>query len=73
MLVNNPMDLGKAVRDARKSHKLTQQELSDLSGVSTRAISSLESGESSVTFGKLMPILSVLGISLNLEVIPIGR
>jgi y4mF family transcriptional regulator len=73
MRVKSSADLAAAVRDARKSLGITQQELADLSGVSVRAISHLESGDSSVTFAKLMAVLSVLGLSLNLEVIPIGR
>ena len=72
MLVRDSADLAVAVTQARKSLGLSQQELADLAEVSVRSISALESGFSSMGFSKLMSILSVLGLSLRVEVTPIG-
>lgn len=73
MTVKDATDLAERVRSRRKQLRLTQQELADLAGISLRAVNQLESGSSSMSFTKLMEILSVLGLTLKLEVIPIGR
>jgi HTH-type transcriptional regulator/antitoxin HipB len=68
MIVADAVGLGEAVRERRRQLGLTQEELADLAQVSLRSVSQLESGVSSMTFGKLLAILSVLGLSLGLEV-----
>jgi len=68
MIVADAVGLGEAVRERRRQLGLTQEELADLAQVSLRSVSQLESGVSSMTFGKLLAILSVLGLSLSLEV-----
>jgi len=68
MIVADAVGLGEAVRERRRQLGLTQEELADLAQVSLRSVSQLESGVSSMTFGKLLAILSVLGLSLHLEV-----
>lgn len=37
-------NLGKAIKDARKSHNLTQDNLSELTGISKRHIANIENG-----------------------------
>lgn len=73
MVIKDATDLAERVKVRRKQLRLTQQDLADLTGISLRAINQLESGSSSMSFTKLMGILSVLGLTLKLEVIPIGR
>lgn len=72
MIIVDSADLATAVVQTRKTLGLNQQELADLAEVSVRSISALESGKSSLSFSKLMSILSVLGLSVRLEVVQIG-
>ncbi|MBJ6978090.1 type II toxin-antitoxin system Y4mF family antitoxin [Luteimonas sp. MC1895] len=58
--------LGKAVRTARKTHGLTQTELAGLAGTGPRFISDLERGKPTVEAGKVLDVLSVLGLRLLL-------
>ena len=68
MRVQDSAELAVVVAKARKTLALSQQEVADLAEVSVRSISALESGHSSLTFSKLTAILSVLGLSLSVEV-----
>jgi len=70
-----PMDirtyLGNRVQQARKACKLTQQELSDQTGVSIKMIQGIESGSVNPSYGILFPIVNRLGLTtsnlLNVE------
>ena len=68
MLVSSGAGLAAVVRARRKDLRLTQVDLSDAAGVSTRAIFDLENGKASVTFKNLLTILEVLGLELDIEV-----
>lgn len=68
MLVSSAEGLAAVVRARRKDLGLTQIELSDAAGISTRAIFDLENGKASVTFKNLLTILNVLGLELDIEV-----
>ena len=54
----------------RKSKGLTQKELSDLSGLSTKTISNIETGENSYTMRSLIRYAGALGFQLDVEKIP---
>lgn len=58
--------LGAAIRQARKSHSLTQAELAGLAGTGPRFISELERGKDSAELGKVLDVLAVLGLRLLL-------
>ena len=64
-----PMDkltyLGKRVHDARKDCKLTQQELSDQTGVSVKMIQGIESGSVNPSYEILFPIVNRLGLTTS--------
>lgn len=51
----------------RKSKGLTQQQLSEISGLSTSTISNLESGENSYTLRTLIKYAEALGYELDIE------
>lgn len=72
MLVADAGSLAAVIRSRRKELDLTQQDLAELAGVSLRAVTLLESGSVGPSFRNLLPILSVLGLSLNLEVRAVG-
>ena len=58
--------IGQIIREERKYHNLTQQQLGDLSGTGLNFISQLENGKATVRFDKLLEVLKVLGLSLEL-------
>jgi y4mF family transcriptional regulator len=57
--------IGRAVRDARRRHGMTQIDLAGLSGTSQRFISQLENGVRNVTLSKVLDVLAVLGLRLD--------
>ena len=72
MQITDSTSLAAAIRSRRRELGLTQEQLADLAGISLRSVTLLESGVSSLTFQNLLATLSVLGLSLNLEVRSIG-
>lgn len=62
------IDLANSVRKRRRALKLTQEDLSDMSGVSLRLIHEIEHGKDTVQLGNLIKILSSLGLHLDLTV-----
>ena len=57
--------LGIRIRDARKACKLTQQELSDETGVSIKMIQSIENGSVNPSYEILFPIVNRLGLTTS--------
>ena len=64
-----PMDirtyLGNRVQQARKACKLTQQELSDQTGVSIKMIQCIENGSVNPSYEILFPIVNRLGLTTS--------
>ena len=56
--ITSPGDLGKIIREARKSQELTQLDL----------VSQLERGKVTVELGRTIKVLTALGIDLYTEV-----
>ena len=72
MLINDFLkNLGKTVRKRRKNSGLTQAEAAALCGIGTRFLSELENGKQSLQIGKVLQVLS--GLGLVLEIKPKGR
>ena len=61
-------EITETLKKRRKLLRLTQVQFVELSGVSLRAIKTLESGKSNPTFGTLTKLAEVLDMELNLEV-----
>ena len=59
--------LGEIIRSERKSRKLTQQQLGELTGTGLNFISQLERGKQTVRLDKLLEVLQALGIELHLR------
>lgn len=58
--------MGYRIREVREKRNMTQEELSELSGVSRGTISALENGTSRATTTKtLMNIARALGVSIE--------
>ncbi|HET6631736.1 MAG TPA: helix-turn-helix domain-containing protein [Rhodanobacteraceae bacterium] len=59
--------IGRAVRESRRRHGMTQADLAGLSGTSQRFISQLETGVRNVTLSKVLDVLAVLGLRLQVS------
>ena len=58
--------MGYRIKEIREQHNMTQEELSDLSGVSRTTISALENGtERATTTKTLMNIARALGVAVD--------
>lgn len=55
------------VRSRRRDLKLSQQELSDLSGVSVRFIHDVERGKPTVQFDRFLQMCDALGLDVVLQ------
>ena len=66
--ITSPGDLGKIIREARKSQELTQLDLADVAGVGITFVSQLERGKVTVELGRPIQVLTALGIDLYTEV-----
>lgn len=57
--------LGKRIREERKKHNLTQEQLAELLGVSTTYIGYVERGERSLTLPKLTQLAALLEVTID--------
>lgn len=65
--VRNAADFGQAIRRARKSQRLTLEQLSGLSGLGVRFLSELERGKPTAQLGKAMEVAMLLGLRLAVD------
>lgn len=56
--------LGQAIRKRRRELGYTQAFLADYAGVSTSFLSELENGKETIQAGKMMEIISLLGMDI---------
>ena len=66
-LVQSPLALGRALRDARRRKRLTQHQLADLAGVTQPTVSNVERGVSRVSLTTLLRILAALKLELIVQ------
>lgn len=59
--------IGQRVKEERKSQKITQTELANLSGVGLNFVSQLEQGKASVQLDKVLLVLETLGLTIDLK------
>ena len=60
-------ELGAAIRKVRKQLGVTQRDLALTSGTGLRFISDLENGKPTCQIGKVLAVLSTLGLRLQLS------
>ena len=58
-------DLAHRFRERRRSLKLTQGQVADLAGCSSRFVRALESGKPGVRLDKVLDVAEVLGLRLD--------
>jgi HTH-type transcriptional regulator / antitoxin HipB len=59
-------DIGKVIRETRKSLRVTQKALALTSGTGLRFIIDLEKGKETCEIGKALTVLNTLGIRMTL-------
>ena len=59
-------EFGAAIRAARKSQGLRQDQLAGATGVGTRFIVDLEAGKSTAQLGKALAVVAALGLKISL-------
>ncbi len=64
--IGTPAELGHLVRAKRRQIGLTQVELSALAGVGIRFLSELENGKATAELGKVLQVLSRLGLVVSI-------
>lgn len=64
--------IGEAIRQARESKNLTQEELGKLLGVQRAQISRIESGKN-LTFATIARVFRAMGINARLEIGNLGK
>ncbi|MDZ4842195.1 MAG: helix-turn-helix transcriptional regulator [Hyphomicrobium aestuarii] len=57
-------DIGRLIREERKSRRLSQQAFADLVGVGRRFISELENGKPTLEFNRVIEVAAACGIDL---------
>jgi HTH-type transcriptional regulator/antitoxin HipB len=68
MKITDSKSLGNAVREARRTLGVTQDQLALTSGTNRRFIIELERGKPTAQIGKVLQVLRTLGCSLELTV-----
>ena len=64
--------IGEAIKQARQSKNLTQEELGALIGVQRAQISKIENGKN-LTFSTIVKVFKAMGISVHLEIGNLGK
>ena len=59
--------IGKKIRDLRREQGLTQAQLADLANTGIRFVGDLENGKETCQTGKLLRVLSALGIVVHIH------
>ena len=66
--IRSVKDLGLAIRNERRRQGMTQAELAGLADVGVTFLSQLENGKESAEVGKVLRVLTMLGIDVIAEV-----
>lgn len=67
MNINNPEQLGAAIRARRSKLKVTQKDLAMTCGTGLRFIIELEKGKPTCQIGKILQVLQALGLKFQID------
>jgi HTH-type transcriptional regulator / antitoxin HipB len=70
IFIQSPLQLGDAIRQARKQLGLTQSQLALASGVGVRFIVDLEAGKPTLRLENILRVLNALGGELQISGLP---
>ncbi|MEU1521597.1 helix-turn-helix domain-containing protein [Nocardia rhamnosiphila] len=65
--MNRVQRIGADIRAARRQYRLTQEQLADLAGTSTRTVRDIEHGTGTTGIGTVAEVADVLGLTLELR------
>ena len=65
--IHSSKELGKTIRDLRRSQGVTQAQLAGLSNTGVRFISDLENGKETCQTGKMLHVLAILGVDIVIK------
>ncbi|MEV0107907.1 helix-turn-helix domain-containing protein [Nocardia sp. NPDC050799] len=65
--MNRVQRIGTDIRAARRRYRLTQEQLADLAGTSTRTVRDIEHGTGTTGIGTVAEVADVLGLTLELH------
>ncbi|MGV9822422.1 helix-turn-helix domain-containing protein [Nocardia xishanensis] len=57
--------IGHAIRAARRRHRLTQEQLAELAGTSTRTIREIEHGSGGTSIATVAAVANTVGLTLG--------
>lgn len=66
------MNIGEKIKERRTVLNITQQELSEISGVGLRTIIKIENGKGNPSLETLSQIVDVLGMEVSLQIKKMG-
>ena len=70
MWAQSAAEIGKIIATARRHHKLTQAALAQALGTTQAWVSEVEQGKETAQIGKILRVLSHLGVRLQTGVVP---
>ncbi|MBI1236970.1 MAG: helix-turn-helix domain-containing protein [Alphaproteobacteria bacterium] len=66
MQVHNPLQIGEAIRQARRKQGLTQTQVADALGLSQQWISAVESGKPNARIGAVLDLAHAMGLVISI-------
>jgi HTH-type transcriptional regulator / antitoxin HipB len=66
-LIENPEDLGAAIRRRRRELGLTQEDVAGVAGTGPRFVGELEAGKPTAQLAETLRVLGALGLDLELR------
>ena len=67
MEIDSPQELARLIKKARKSQKITQEQLADFTGLQRIGIVRIEAGQTEPKISTLLKICQMLGLKLELK------
>ncbi|GGI48071.1 y4mF family transcriptional regulator [Agromyces flavus] len=61
-----PIDIGRAIRAARQAHGLTQEQLAELAGTSTRTVREIEKGSGGTSLDTVVAVAAAVGLEIGI-------
>jgi HTH-type transcriptional regulator / antitoxin HipB len=66
-VIHSPSELGETMRDFRKNHQLTLEDVSNVTNLSMRFLSEVERGKETAEIGKVLQALNKLGLEVIIQ------
>ena len=67
MIIRTATDIGAAIYEARRRHRMTQVELARQAGVTSRWLRDVEHGKPTAEIGLVLRVLGFLGLELGIS------